>query len=326
MVFAASIFDPIFNGLAFILSGSYDLIHNYAFAITALTTAVMLVTAPLTVKSMRSTLAMQRLAPEMKRLQQEHKHDRTALNEAMMALYKEHNANPFGGCLPMLLPMPIFIVMYRVIAGISHKKGQLPSPKYITHGRMYHDIVAGKGKLSAFGIDLAKSASQATKESLVHGLPFLLLVALVIVTGYYQSKQMMARNPQAAAQANPQQQMMTRMFPLLFGFISFTVPAGVALYFLVSNLFRVAQQDLMYRYDPELSKEVKAEVKEVEAKASEIERRPKKKRGTPPPSSPKGLGRGDDGAKRPGKNGNGSGRVTPKSSGKKGAKRGRRGR
>jgi YidC/Oxa1 family membrane protein insertase len=139
---------------------------------------------------------------------------------------------------------------------------------------------------------------------------------------------MMARNPQAAAQVNPQQQMMTKMFPLLFGFISFTVPAGVALYFLVSNLFRVAQQDLMYRFDPELSKEVKADLKEVEAKASEIERKPKRGK---PPESPKGLGKGDKGGpKNPKgsnpKNGNGSGRVTPKASKKPSGKRGRRGR
>ncbi|MDQ1402454.1 MAG: YidC/Oxa1 family rane protein insertase, partial [Actinomycetota bacterium] len=128
MFFAASPFDVIFKGLAFILAGSYDLIHNYAWAITALTTVVMLVTAPLTIKSMRSTLAMQRVAPEMKRLQQEHKHDRAALNEAMMAFYKEHNVNPLSGCLPMLLQMPVFFGLYQEIHGLINNP-----PRYLSH-------------------------------------------------------------------------------------------------------------------------------------------------------------------------------------------------
>ena len=81
---------------------------------------------------------------------------------------------------------------------------------------------------------------------------------------------MTARNPQAA-QANPQMQIMQRVFPLISGLISFSLPGGVVLYFFVSNLFRIAQQSLMYRLDPALSAEVKKEVKEIDAKATEIE-------------------------------------------------------
>ena len=76
--------------------------------------------------------------------------------------------------------------------------------------------------------------------------------------------------------------MMQKVFPLFTGFISIEIPAGVVLYFLVSNVFRIVQTDLMYRLDPKLSTEVKAEVAEIEAKAEEII---KKERGTPPPTS-----------------------------------------
>ncbi len=100
------IFKPLYEALAYTMAFFYALIPNYAVAIALLTVAVMAVTAPLTVKSTRSTIAMQRLAPEMKKLQQKYKGDKATLNEEMMRLYKEHNINPAGGCLPMLIQLP----------------------------------------------------------------------------------------------------------------------------------------------------------------------------------------------------------------------------
>jgi YidC/Oxa1 family membrane protein insertase len=88
----------------------YALIPNYAIAIALLTVVVMIVTAPLTVKSTKSMVAMQRVRPEMKKLQQKYKGDRQTLNEEMMKLYKEHGVNPAGGCLPMIAQFPVFII------------------------------------------------------------------------------------------------------------------------------------------------------------------------------------------------------------------------
>jgi YidC/Oxa1 family membrane protein insertase len=76
------------------------------------------------------------------------------------------------------------------------------------------------------------------------------------------------------SQANPQAQMIQKVFPIMFGVISLNIPAGVVVYFIVSNLFRIGQQALMYRYDPQLSAVVRAEVKEVEAKATEMKKHP----------------------------------------------------
>jgi YidC/Oxa1 family membrane protein insertase len=256
----------MFDLLAGLLGFFYSLVHSYTFAISMLTVTVMLVLAPLTIKSTRSMLALQRLQPEMKKLQQQHKGDRQALNEAMMAFYKEHQINPLGGCLPMLLQMPVFIIMYRVIHGLIDKDG----PSYIAKTSDLYRAIAedGFGHMKEFGIDLAKSASNVG-GGLGDALPYYLMVGLVVATGFVQARQMSSRQ---TSQANPQAQMIQKIFPIMFGVISLNIPAGVVVYFIASNLFRIAQQALMYRYDPQLSATVAAEVKEVEAKAAEVKK------------------------------------------------------
>jgi len=267
----------MFDLLAGLINAFYTLLPSYIFAISMLTLTVMLVLAPLTIKSTRSMLALQRLQPEIKRLQQEHKGDRQALNEAMMAFYKEHQINPLGGCLPMLLQMPVFIIMYQVINGLRNDP-----PKYLKEGQDLYDALTGKG-FSEWGVDLGKTAT-GIEGGLGDALPYYLLVALVVITGFVQARQMSSRQ---TGQANPQAQMIQRIFPIMFGFISLSIPAGVVVYFVVSNVFRIAQQGLMYRYDPQLKSAVQAEVREVEAKATEL-KKAEKGGGGAGPSTPKG--------------------------------------
>ena len=115
LMFASTIgkiFQPLYEALAWIIAVFYALIPNFAVAIALLTVVVMIVTAPLTVKSTRSTIKMQRVAPELKKIQQKYKGDRVTLNEEMMKLYKEHGINPAGGCLPMLIQLPVFVVLF----------------------------------------------------------------------------------------------------------------------------------------------------------------------------------------------------------------------
>lgn len=238
----------MFQALAGLLAFFYDLVPSYAFAITMLTLTVMLVLSPLTLKSTRNMLAMQRLQPELKKLQVKHKDDRQKLNEEMMAFYRENKVNPVAGCVPMLLQMPVFIVMYRVIHGLNSDP-----PKYLDKSTsLYKALQDGDGKMVSWGIDLGNSANKAISDSIGAALPFLILIGLVVATQYFQTKQMTSRNPQGAA-ANPQMQMMTRVMPIMFGFISYSIPAGVNVYFLVSALFRIAQQEAMYRWDPHVS-------------------------------------------------------------------------
>src|SRR6266511_40255 len=95
--------DPIYNAFGSALAFFYAVVPNEGVAIILLTVSVMLVLFPLTAKSARSMLAMQRLQPEIKKLQAKHKGDRQKLNEEMMKLYQEHKVNPLGGCLPLVV-------------------------------------------------------------------------------------------------------------------------------------------------------------------------------------------------------------------------------
>src|SRR4051812_28993225 len=117
-------FHAIAKPMASLLAFFYQLVPNYGVAIILLTVVVMLVLTPFTVKSTRSMLAMQRLQPELKRLQAQHKNDRQALNEAMMGFYKEHNVTPWGGYLRILLQMRVFPGVYEETGGLTNNPPQ----------------------------------------------------------------------------------------------------------------------------------------------------------------------------------------------------------
>ena len=254
VVFASSlgqIFKPLYEALAWIIAFFYAVIPNYAIAIGLLTVAVMIITAPLTVKSTRSTIAMQRLAPELKKLQQKYKGDRATLNEEMMKLYKEHNINPAGGCLPLLIQLPVFIVLYGVIRGLTNtgkdKLGHIVGqPNYIGHHtRLYHDLALSGGHMKAFGLDLAANLF-SHHHAWTGAIPYAAIVVVAIALQYLQMRQLNSRNP-AAAQANPQMQMMQRYMPLIFAVIYLRISAGVNIYFVVSSLCRIAIQEAIFR-------------------------------------------------------------------------------
>ena len=116
------IFQPLLDAVGAVLAFFYSLIPNYPIDVALLTIVIMAALTPLTVKSTKNMAAMQALGPEMKKLQQKYKgpENRTLLNEEMMKLYKEHKVNPASGCLPMLLQMPAFFILYSVIRGITN--------------------------------------------------------------------------------------------------------------------------------------------------------------------------------------------------------------
>jgi YidC/Oxa1 family membrane protein insertase len=268
------IFHPLFEFFGLILSGLYAVWPNYGFAIAGLTILIMLALTPVTVKSTKSMLAMQRLQPEMKKLQAKYKgaENRELLNQEMMKLYKENGTSPFGACLPSLLQMPFLIVLYSLIRGLSNvvPKGQTytnvagatikctqklgcAAPRYIpTSSQMHQALVSSHGQMHWwFGMDLSSlplshhafpgSASQA-----VLVLPYLVLIGAAMFLQYYQMKQMNSRNPQAAA-ANPQMQQMQKFFPIIFGVIYLRVPAGATIYMVVSSAMRIGTQEFMFR-------------------------------------------------------------------------------
>ena len=125
----ADAFGGILRFLGVVLSGIYDLIPSYGIAIIILTLLVRVVLIPLTVKQIRSMSAMQKIQPELKRLQQKYKGDRQKMNEELMKLYKEHGVNPLGGCFPLLMQAPVFIALYSVLRATVIFDAGLPAPE-----------------------------------------------------------------------------------------------------------------------------------------------------------------------------------------------------
>ncbi|MDQ4134397.1 MAG: membrane protein insertase YidC [Actinomycetota bacterium] len=331
------ILDPLYSVLGALLAWFYALIPSYGVAIILLTVAVRLVTFPLTAKQARSQQALQRLQPELKRLQAKYKHDRQKLNEEMMKFYRENKVNPFGGCLPLLIQMPVLIVLYRLILDLSFTavvgfsvaggtatgtlsgatveggeiarasmengvvtKGKLEDaqvmvnerrvgiiasapvsdgkiasaqvvegetvvgtltnmqveggetvgrPKHVpTSSALYRSLVRSDGDMPWLGMDLSKSAAAPEGSS---QLPYFLLIAIVVATGYFQQRQISARVPKDGA--NAQMQAITKIFPLFFGLISFSIPAGVVVYFATSNFWQIGQQWFMFRNQPPIA-------------------------------------------------------------------------
>jgi YidC/Oxa1 family membrane protein insertase len=228
--------DPLYNAFGAVLAFFYAIIPNEGVAIILLTITVMLVLFPLTAKSARSMLAMQRLQPEIKKLQAKHKGDRQKLNEEMMELYKEHKVNPLGGCLPLVVQFPIFISLFHVLRSTA---ATVP-----IGSQLYKDIIAAKPNgLTFLGMDLSLKATDP-HSSLWVALPYYILVGAVFLTGYLQSRQSQRNTPPGA---NTQMQMVTKVLPIAFGAFSLFFPAGLVLYFLVSNLWRLGQQELIMR-------------------------------------------------------------------------------
>jgi YidC/Oxa1 family membrane protein insertase len=245
VIYAASegLWDSLLDGMGGILAFFYSLIPSYGVAIILLTVVVRLVLFPLTAKQARSMLKMQRAQPEIKRLQAKYKNDKQKMNEELMKFYKENSINPFGGCLPLVLQMPIFIALFSVL--------RRPI-KHIPLDSTLYDAFCGTAQaaeckpkgLHFMGMDLSIAPSQAS-GGLINVVPYYILIALVVVTGYLQYRQTQARQG-ASAQANPQQAMIGKIFPVMFAFISFSLPAGVVLYFLVSNAWQIGQQAIIF--------------------------------------------------------------------------------
>jgi YidC/Oxa1 family membrane protein insertase len=146
----------------------------------------------------------------------------------------------------MLLQLPVFFVLYRVLHGLTqiNPKTHDFAPRYLDHTSDLFRALSKVHEMKSFGIDLSRSALTAMKDAgLGTALPYFAMVAIVVATTWYQQRQIQGRNP--AANANPQQQMISRIVPFIMIPITVSVPAGVVIYFVISNLVRVGQQGLI---------------------------------------------------------------------------------
>ncbi len=266
---AGQIFQPFFDLVGYVLAFLYSLVHNYAIAIVLLTLLFMAVTAPLTAKSTRSMLHMQRLQPEMKKLQAKYKDDKAKLQEELMAFYKREGFNPASGCVPMLLQWPVFLLLYQVIYGLTatavkhgkylpgpgcwrsgHLEVTCSTPRYVPNPSLIRqDILAAHSKLVSFGLNLADRAT-SHHSSFLAALPFWVLVVMAVGAIYASMAQLNRFYTNAGITGMKQTVMMNRVMTLVMAVIYVAIPAGVTIYFIVSGLARVAIQVPVLRAEP----------------------------------------------------------------------------
>jgi YidC/Oxa1 family membrane protein insertase len=153
-----------------------------------------------------------------------------------MKLYQENKVNPLGGCLPLVVQFPVFIALFHVLRSTA---ATVP-----TGSSLYKAIIAAEPNgLTFLGMDLSLKATD-NHGDLLTALPYYVLVGAVFLTGFLQSRQSQRNTPPGA---NAQMQMITKVLPIAFGAFSLFFPAGLVLYFLVSNLWRLGQQELIMR-------------------------------------------------------------------------------
>lgn len=212
---------PLFLALRYI----YDhWVHNYGWAIVLLTVIINLAMFPLKLKSIRSAQEMQRIAPLVKGIQERYKHlkfndpRKQRMNQEVMKLYKEHNINPFGGCLPMLFQLPFLYGFYMVL-DLSIELRHAPWVLWI------------------------KDLSSPDNFRL-GGFPLPILPTLMIITMYILQKM----TPMATV--DPAQQRMMTIMPLIFGIMFYGFASGLVLYWLTGNIVGIAQQAFINRIMP----------------------------------------------------------------------------
>ena len=227
---------------AWLVSHFYSWTHSYGMALGLVALAVMLLITPLTLKSTKGMLEMQRLQPEMKKLQNQYRNDRQKLNEEMMKLYQEHKVNPLASCLPLLAQMPVFIIMFRVINGlITEVPGKVGfQPKYIDKTSELYKALQGKTQMKSFGLDLAIRPSTAMGDSFTKGIPYALLI--VGLCGLFFIQQRMVASRQAAPTMSAGQAKVMQYLPVLFALFQVFLPTGLVIYYAVQAVVRIVQQ------------------------------------------------------------------------------------
>ncbi len=219
------LFSPIEHVMSGVLTALYSLtemlgVPSYGLAIILLTILIKILVYPLTKKQLRSMKAMQRIQPEMQKLQAKYKNNPQLLQQKMMELYQKEGANPLSGCLPMLIQMPVLMGMYYTLYSFNYG-GAEPSFLWL--------------------------------PSLSETDPLYVLPLLSALTTYLTSLTMQSNNN--AAQQNSQMKILTYIMPVFIGWISLNFPSGLVLYWVTMNVVQIAQQLWINKFDNSSDKE-----------------------------------------------------------------------
>ncbi len=264
--------------LAFIIRPIYNLINNYGLTLIIVTILIRLLTIPLTLKSQRSMAKTQLIQPELQKLQQKYKNDQQMLSIEMQKLYKKHNVSPMGGCFPLIVQMFVLFgfigVIYNPlqyilqlskeqIAQIAEAVGAKVATYQVTlcgmEGVKEQIIALGKEPINFnfFGIELTQVLKGHELDYKMWIFP-ILAVAATVLSGYITKKQTSANsNSQANEQAQSMSNTMLTIMPIMTAMFTYTMPAGMSLYWFVSTAFQVLQQTVI---NTMINKKVKEEM------------------------------------------------------------------
>lgn len=217
----------------------------WGLSIVFLTMSVRILLFPVFVKQIKSQRRMQEIAPKVKELQAKHKGDRETLNTELMKLYKDHGTNPVSGCLPLLLQIPVFIALFRVMNEFKPKDG-------VFHGAfgLSQTLIEQGAKAKVFGAPISASFQSGNKllEQLHGDATTVKIVSVVMIvtmgaSQFWTQRQLMARS---GAPTDPQQaqiqKTMLYVLPVFFAVAGVNFPVGVLLYWLTTNVWSMGQQ------------------------------------------------------------------------------------
>jgi YidC/Oxa1 family membrane protein insertase len=234
----AAIWDGLKNYLFLVLQFLYAGVHDYGFAIVLLTVAFRILMTPLMWKQTKSMIELQKVQPKIKALQEKYKNNKEKQQEELMKFYKENKVNPFGGCLPLLLQMPLLFALYQVLGGTAAAPGNL-----LRH------LATNPGISKAFWVilpDITRSPQAVYQAAAANGflpavwtaLPYLIFAVLFALSTWLP-QYLLTKDPTQRRTASWMAVMM-----LWFGFVS---PAGVLIYWVTSSAWQVGQQVLTQR-------------------------------------------------------------------------------
>ena len=223
VLFHTVIFDPLLNLLFFL----YNTVafEDLGLAIIFLTILVRIVLYPVFHKSVRHQRIMQEIQPKLKKIQDQHKNDKTKQAEAMMSLYKDHKVNPFSGFLLLLVQLPILIALYQILRNIG--------PEILTG---LYSFIPAPEVINAHLLGLINLSERN-----------ILIVVLAALAQYFQGKLSLPKQPKGytPGQAEKIGKKMVYLGPVLTLVIFFNFPAAVTLYWLVTSIFSIGQQLLV---------------------------------------------------------------------------------
>lgn len=241
-------FDALIDFLGTVLSVFFDVLTpalsdgwGYGLSIIFLTIAINIIVFPLTLKQTRATRAFTEIQPKIKKIQAEYKDDPQEMQKRLLEVQREAGATPGGCLLPLLVQMPIWFALFRLLRN-PVEDGHIDAASSL--GQAILD-----GSSTFLGMMLGTSPSQAMSVGLGTAIPYLIVIVFMVATQYVQQWHSTYGQDRPDQKGAGAQQAITKIMPLFIGFISWNFPAGLVLYWSTSNLFRLGQQVLIFRID-----------------------------------------------------------------------------